>query len=120
MPAVREATRVELYRRVHVARDYMHACLHESLSLDDIAGVAALSPHHFLRTFKAVFGHTPHQYLTQKRLERAQFLLSKTDLPVTDICMDVGFESLGSFSTLFRKRIGLSPRQYRVQSANQI
>ena len=118
MPAVRESTRLELYRRVHIARDYMHACFHESLSLDDIARVAALSPHHFLRTFKSVFGRTPHQYLTQKRLERAQFLLTKTDLPVTAICMDVGFESLGSFSTLFRKHIGHSPRQFRLQSTN--
>lgn len=118
LPAVREATRLELYRRVHIARDYIHACLHEALTLDDIANIAALSPHHFLRTFKAVFGMTPHQYLTHQRLERAQFLLEKTDISVTNICMDVGFESLGSFSTLFRKNIGLSPRQYRAQSTN--
>lgn len=118
LPAMREATRLELYRRVHIARDYIHASFHEALTLDDIANIAALSPHHFLRTFKAVFGMTPHQYLTQQRLERAQFLLEKTDLSVTHICMDIGFESLGSFSTLFRKNLGISPRQYRTQSAN--
>lgn len=113
MPAVRFATREELYRRLHIARDYMHACLHEPLTLEMIAAVALLSPHYFLRMFKAVFRQTPHAYLTQKRLERARYLLGKTDTPVTEICFAVGFQSLGSFSSLFHRDTGMSPRSYR-------
>lgn len=111
----KSATRIELYRRLHLARDYMHASLAEPLSLEKIAGIAYMSPYHFLRTFKAVFGQTPHEYLTRKRIERAQFLLSRTDSPVTEICFSVGFESLGSFSTLFRRQVGVSPRGYRQE-----
>lgn len=113
MPAARPATRLELYRRLHLARDYMHASLSDPLSLEHIAAQAALSPYHFLRAFKQVFGLTPHAYLTKKRLERACFLLRHTDQPVTDICLEVGFESLGSFSALFQRQMGLSPRAYR-------
>lgn len=113
IPAVRASTREELYRRLHLARDYMHASLDSPISLAEIAAHALLSPYHFLRAFKRVFGQTPHAYLTQKRLERACFLLSRTTIPVTEICFSVGFESLGSFSTLFRKQIGLTPRAYR-------
>jgi transcriptional regulator GlxA family with amidase domain len=72
-----------------------------------------MAPHHFLRTFKLAFHQTPHQYLTHLRLERAQSLLRHTDTPVTDICMDVGFESLGSFSWLFRRECGQSPSAFR-------
>lgn len=113
MPAARPATRFELYRRLYRARDYIHASLNRPLTIIDMAAVACLSPYHFLRAFKQVFGLTPHQYLTQKRLERAQFLLTCTDHPVTDICFEVGFESLGSFSSLFRRYTGCSPRDYR-------
>ena len=72
-----------------------------------------MAPHHFLRTFKQAFHQTPHQYLTQVRLERAKTLLLRTDTPVTDICMEVGFESLGSFSWLFSKRFRKSPSAFR-------
>jgi AraC family transcriptional regulator len=113
LPAARPATRLELYRRLYRTRDYIHASLHSPLTINDMAAVACLSPYHFLRAFKQVFSQTPHHYLTQKRLERAQFLLTRTDHPVTDICFEVGFESLGSFSTLFRQHTGLSPRDYR-------
>ena len=65
--------------------------LHEPLSLEYIAQVAALSPYHFLRSFKQHFGQTPHAYLTNQRLKQAKRLLAHTDIPVTDICLDVGF-----------------------------
>ena len=113
VPAARPATQVELYRRLHRARDYMHASLGEALTITDIAAVAELSPYHFMRSFKDLFQQTPHTYLTQRRLERAQFLLTRTDQTVTYICFEVGFESLGSFSSLFHRQTGLSPRAYR-------
>jgi AraC family transcriptional regulator len=111
--AVRAASREELYRRLHRARDYAAACLDEPITLNDLARVACLSTNHFLRTFKQAFHQTPHQYLTRIRLERAQGLLTQTDQPVTEVCFAVGFESLGSFSWLFRQRVGLAPEAYR-------
>lgn len=115
LPAARPATREELYRRLHRARDYAAALLHTPLTLDELACVACLSPNHFLRTFKAAFHQTPHQYLTARRLEQARRLLLQTDLSVTEICFAVGFQSLGSFSSLFRRQVGLSPQVFRQQ-----
>jgi AraC-like DNA-binding protein len=113
MPAVRPATRAELYRRLHRARDYMEASLDSPLRLHEVAGAAAMAPHHFLRAFKRAFGATPHQYLTAQRIARAQHLLAATEMPVTDVGLEVGFSSLGSFSWLFRRRTGASPEQFR-------
>jgi AraC-like DNA-binding protein len=113
IPALRSATREELYRRLHRARDFAAACFDQPITLNDMARVACLSTNHFLRTFKQAFRQTPHQYLTRIRLERAQGLLTQTDRPVTDICFDVGFESVGSFSWLFSHRVGLAPEAYR-------
>jgi AraC family transcriptional regulator len=78
--------------------------------------VAGLSPNHLLRMFKQAFGQTPHQYLTARRLERARHLLAHTDQPVTEICLSVGFASLGAFSWLFHRRVGVSPAEYRRQT----
>ncbi|MCM3900583.1 MAG: AraC family transcriptional regulator [Pyrinomonadaceae bacterium] len=113
IPALRATSREELYRRLHRARDYAAACFDEPITLNDMARVACLSTNHFLRTFKQAFHQTPHQYLTRIRLERAQGLLVQTDQPVTDVCFAVGFESLGSFSWLFRQRVGVPPETYR-------
>ncbi|MCI0339401.1 MAG: AraC family transcriptional regulator, partial [Acidobacteria bacterium] len=113
LPAMRATTREELYRRLHRAKDFITASFDQPLSIDDMARVACLSPNHFLRTFQQAFHQTPHQFLTGKRLERAQRLLLRTDLTVTDICLTVGFESLGSFSSLFRRKLGVSPDKYR-------
>jgi AraC family transcriptional regulator len=115
LPATRWSTRLELYRRLHRARDFMDCSLHVSISLGEMANVASLSPHHFLRLFKKAFYETPGQYMSRRRMERAQTLLSKTELPVTQICMELGFESLGSFSWLFRQRFGMPPSQYRAE-----
>lgn len=112
LPAVRRATKEELYRRLYRARDYIEACFQEPLDLKRMAGVAELSPHHFLRLFKRVFGETPHKYLTRLRLERAQNLLQTGERSVTDVCFDVGFESLGSFSSLFKKHTGVAPSRF--------
>lgn len=113
LAATRAATRDELYRRAHRAGEYAAALCDQPVTLDDLARVACLSPNHLLRTFREVFHQTPHQYLTARRLERARHLLDATDQPVTEICLAVGFQSLGSFSRLFRRHCGLSPAAYR-------
>lgn len=114
LPAVRAATREELYRRLYRAREYTCAFFDTPVTLTQLAEVASLSPTHLLRSFKQLFHQSPHQYLTSKRLERAQHLLLHTDLSVTDICFSVGFESFGSFSWLFRRKVGCSPSAYRA------
>lgn len=111
--AVRSVTKEELYRSLHRARDHAFASLDRSVSVDELAYVACLSTNYFLRSFRALFGLTPHQYLIQCRLDRAQQLLIETDLGVSAICHRVGFQSLGSFSWLFKRRVGISPERFR-------
>jgi AraC-like DNA-binding protein len=113
LDAIRPATREEIYRRVCRARDYASALFAEPITLAELARAACLSPNHLLRTFRQVFGQTPHQFLVTRRLQEARRLLAHDDLPITTVCFAVGFESLGSFSSLFRKRFGLSPSEYR-------
>jgi AraC-like DNA-binding protein len=93
-----------------------------NVRIEQAAREAALSPHHFIRLFKATFGRTPHQVLIDARLDRAKQLLLAADLSVTQICLEVGFASLGSFSSLFARRVGDSPVAYRrrVQSLVQV
>lgn len=113
LPAMRASTREELYRRLHRAKEFIAASFDQPVTIDEMARVACLSTNHFLRTFQQAFRQTPHQFLTTQRLERAQRLLLHTDLPVTDVCLSVGFESLGSFSSLFRRKLGASPEKFR-------
>ena len=84
-------------------------------TITEIARHADLSPWHFIRLFEAVFGATPNQFRMQARLDHARHLLALRDYSVTDVCMEVGFSSLGSFSDLFTRRIGVSPSKYRRQ-----
>jgi AraC family transcriptional regulator len=116
--AVRASTREELYHRLHLARDFIYASFTAPLTLADIANAVYLSPNHLLRTFKQYFHQSPHQFLIECRLKHACRLLTRTDLRVTDICVAVGFQSLGSFSWLFRQRFGLTPIQYRQQKGD--
>jgi AraC-like DNA-binding protein len=115
LPGLRATTRVEIYRRLYRAKDYITALFDQPLTLADMAYVACLSPNHFLRLFKMVFHQTPHQYLINIRLAHVQQLLIESERPVTDICFSVGFESLSSFSWLFKQRFGRSPLAYRRQ-----
>jgi AraC-like DNA-binding protein len=110
IPAARAATRDEILRRVDRSREFMHSYLGEALSLDEIARAACLSTYHFHRVFSKAMGISPNNYLTGIRLDRACFLLRK-GFPVTDVCGLVGFESLGSFSALFRRKFGFPPSQ---------
>jgi len=115
LSAIRAATREELYRRLHRAKDFILASFEQPISVDEMARAACLSTNHFIRTFRQLFGQTPHQFLTAKRLEYSEKLLRQTELPVTEICLMSGFESLGSFSSLFRNKKGISPDKYRRQ-----
>ena len=114
----RFSTRVELYRRLSLAKEYIDAHLHTDIHLDRAAQEACLSKYHFLRVFKEVYGQTPHNYIVQKRLERAQFLLRSTGESVVTICRTVGFEDPGSFGRLFRRFFGITPTLYRNAVSN--
>jgi AraC family transcriptional regulator len=116
LPAARSATRQELYRRLHYAKDYADAFFTTQITINDMAETAGLSPNHLLRMFRQVFHQSPYQYIISRRLEHAKHLLRQTNRSVTDICLEVGFESLGSFSWLFHRRTGLSPLAYRLQN----
>ena len=83
------------------------------LDIATLARIAHVSESHFIRTFRATFGETPHRYLQRRRVERAMFLLRATDDSVTDVCFDVGFTSLGTFSRTFRDIVGEPPSEYR-------
>jgi AraC-like DNA-binding protein len=85
----------------------------EPLNVAAVAAVAHVSEAHFIRSFRATFGETPHRYLQRRRVERSMFLLRETDRSITDICFDVGFMSLGTFSRTFREIIGETPSRYR-------
>lgn len=103
----------DLNRRLLRARDAMDRAYAEPLDVPAVAAVAHLSPAHFSRCFRDVFGETPHHYLQRRRVERSMFLLRETDRSVTDICFDVGFTSLGTFSRTFRAIVGETPSGYR-------
>ncbi len=103
----------DVNRRLLRARDAMDRAYAEPLDVRAVAAVAYISPAHFSRSFRDVFGETPHRYLQRRRVERSMFLLRETDRSVTDICFDVGFTSLGTFSRTFRKVVGETPSGYR-------
>src|ERR671937_1113746 len=105
----------DLNRRLLRARDAMDRAYAEPLDVRAVAAVAHISPAHFSRSFRSVFGETPHRYLQRRRVERSMFLLRETERSVTDICLDVGFMSLGTFSRTFREIVGEAPSSYRVR-----
>jgi AraC-like DNA-binding protein len=99
--------------RLRRARDFIYSAYAQPLDLPTISKEAQLSPFHFLRSFRSAFELTPHKYLTHLRIERAKELLASEHLPITEVCFEVGFESLGSFSTLFTRHVGESPSAFR-------
>ena len=104
----------DLNRRLLRARDAMDRSYAEPLEVPAVAAFAHISPAHFSRSFRAVFGETPHRYLQRRRVERSMFLLRETDRSITDVCLDVGFTSLGTFSRTFREIVGETPSGYRA------
>jgi AraC-like DNA-binding protein len=103
----------DIYRRIVAAKVFIDENYHDCIDLDTISQQAFLSRFHFHRIFTRIYRKTPHQYLTQTRLEAAKVLLAKEGISITDVCNNIGFESLGSFSSLFRKQSGYSPQYYR-------
>lgn len=116
LPAIRASTREELYRRLLRGRDFMLSTLDRPIRLSDVARAACLSPYHFHRVFTKTFQETPHSYHTRQRMAKARALLKRKDRSITEACLESGFESLTSFSSLFRRHHGVSPREFRRAS----
>lgn len=108
--------RLDTYEQVHLARRLLDRGYDAPITIEQLSREVALSPYYLIRLFRRIYKQTPHQYLVQQRISRAKELLRTTDLSVTEICAAVGFESLGSFSVLFRKVAGISPSVYRTSS----
>lgn len=105
----------ELNRRMLRARDAIDRAYAHPLDIPELARVASVSEAHFIRTFRATFGETPHRYLQRRRVERAMFMLRESNRNVTDICLEVGFTSLGTFSRTFRDIVHVTPSEYRAR-----
>jgi AraC-like DNA-binding protein len=103
----------ELLTRLCRARDLLRDWEDEPLSVIAVARASGLTRFHFIRLFKAIFGETPHQYRSRAQIEKAKHLLILSDLSITHVCMAVGFSSLGSFSALFSRRVGMSPSEFQ-------
>jgi AraC family transcriptional regulator len=112
VPAAKASTREELFRRLQIAREYIHSNADQRLSLEEVARESCLSRYHLHRSFTQVFRRTPHAYLTALRLEKAESLL-QVGHTVTEVCMEVGFTSVSTFSRLFRSHSGSSPSSIR-------
>jgi AraC-like DNA-binding protein len=108
----------ESNRRMLRARDAMDRDYARPLEIPTLARIAYVSEAHFIRTFRATFGETPHRYLQRRRVERAMFLLRESEDSVSEICLDVGFTSLGTFSRTFQRIVGESPTRYRARAAD--
>lgn len=110
-PALQIST--DTYQRIARAKIFIDENFHMPVNLDAVAKQAFMSRFHFHRLFTRIYKKTPHQYLTYTRLEAAKVLLAREGISITDACNSIGFESLGSFSTLFSKQSGYSPQYYR-------
>ena len=106
--------KLDLYRRIVQAKLFIDSNYAERIDAGEIADEACYSKFHFIRTFKSIYGRTPHQYLTHVRIERAKELLEQ-EVSVTEACFAVGFDSLGSFTSLFKRRAGVTPSEYQRQ-----
>jgi AraC-like DNA-binding protein len=104
--------KADLYRRIVQAKLFIDNNYAERIDADEIADEACYSKFHFIRTFKSIYGKTPHQYLTAVRVEKARAML-EDNLSVTEACFAVGFDSVGSFTGLFKRRVGVTPSEYQ-------
>ncbi len=106
----------EVYRKIVDAKVFIDHNFDSPIDLNVLAGEACLSRYHFHRLFRRIYRRTPHQYLTFRRIARAKSILAAENCTVGDVCLQVGFESIGSFSVLFKKEIGISPGEFREAS----
>ena len=111
---IEQYPKVYLYKRIIQAKLFIDDNYRDKIDLDNISDEASFSKFHFIRLFKTIYGKSPHQYLTTVRIEKAIQLL-REDRPVTEVCFSVGFDSLSSFSGLFKRMVGLSPSSYVTQ-----
>ncbi|MBS1683558.1 MAG: helix-turn-helix transcriptional regulator [Bacteroidetes bacterium] len=116
---VKPSTGIELYKRISMARDYIDSNYTRDILLEDIAQNCCLSVSHLKRLFKEYFHITPHQYIIQRRLEKARTLLIQSDMPVRNICGEIGFENTSSFIRLFRNSYNLTPMSFRGRSLDR-
>ena len=112
-------TAVPLARHLLRARDLADSHYDKPLDLAELARAAHVSERHFSRSFRRAYGETPYQYLLSRRLERARHLLRTTDMQVAEVCLAVGFTSVGSFTTTFRRHVGITPMDYRRLNAGR-
>jgi len=116
LPAVRLATRIQLYKQLSRAMDVIYSSGGGELSLEMLATEACLSKYHFLRLFRSAYGYSPHQYIQQQRIEKARTLLARSNTPVSDVADQLGFANSQSFTRLFTQRMGVSPTRWRAFS----
>jgi len=103
----------DVYQKIVSAKMFIDENFDQPLDLNIISRHSCISRFHFHRLFTRIYRKTPHRYLTQKRIDNAKQLLGENELSVSEICNNVGFESIGSFSILFKKEIGFAPQYYR-------
>lgn len=113
VPGTRPATREELFRRLTLAYEYLHAYYNHNVTLEEVSKVACLSKNHLIRSFRHFFKRTPHQFIIEKRTLEAQRLLTQTESSVTEISLKVGFGNPSSFNKIFKQRTGCSPQMFR-------
>lgn len=113
IPVLRNSTRQEILRRLLIATDYIHSYYHQDITLEDLAAVACLSKFHFLRLFKIAFQKTPHQFISEVKVQQAKAFLKRTGMEVSTIAKALGFDNTSSFSRMFHNQTGLYPSQYR-------
>lgn len=111
---MKHSTKKEIFERLVRARDYIHSCYSNDLSVDEMARVACMNAFYFIRQFRNFFGITPHQFLTQRRMDVAKTLLQNNNRSISEVCFDVGFSDASSFSKLFRRYHGFAPSARRM------
>lgn len=113
LSAIRNSTKEELYRRISIAHEYIRAYYDRPIILNEIAQVACLSTNHLLRTYSQIYGKTPHQHISEFRIQKAKKLLTQLDFNMTEITFELGLQNPVSFSKMFKQHVGISPIEFR-------